>query len=627
MTNLAETPVWRTGVFQLETTTPVRGGVAGESNTPLLNLADRTAYLKQEVDALVAEVALRAPIASPDFTGAPLATTPGLDDDSRRIVTTEWVRDFLGSVTAITITGGNTTLTAIQAARGLIVVTGTLTAPATLILPAGSVGRWTIYNATTGAFSLSARLSGTTNHPISTGAIRSFWSEGTTLRPTLSEAVDIALLGTPTAPTAAASVNNTQVATTAYARRFARGATSKAATGGATITLTDEEAAVPVILLTGSPASPFTVVFPAEGARWDVRNATGQAATLKTAAQVGGITLGAGHSTTAFADGANLRAAPTETHDHRLAGAPEATTPSPSAAGEEVVTAAWVRSLLTGQAIYSTGDFKFTLKATPDTGWVFLDGKTIGKAGSGATARANADTEPLYTLIWNNLPDPLAPVTGGRGASAAADFAAGKTLALPNTAGRALAGAGAGPGLTARALGAMFGAESHVLTIAQMPQHDHTGSSGGNGWHAHTITVAANGEHVHGAWTAGAGAHGHSAWTDHQGDHTHGTAGKGGEGGGIDPDWRPGNTNNYILQYGGTDYLRTSTAGGHSHNVGIGGIGDHAHGVGISAAGNHAHTAWADAVGNHQHTIPAQGNNQAHPTIGPAIAFNVMVKL
>lgn len=303
MANLTETPVWRTGVFQLELSTPVRGGPAGESNVPLLNLADRTAYLKQEVDAILAAIALLAPIASPDFTGTPLATTPSLDDDSRRIVTTEWVRDFLGSVTTVNTTGGNTALTATQAARGIIVVTGALTSNATLILPSGSIGRWTIFNQTTGAYTVSARLSGTTIHAISQNAMRTFWAEGTTLRPGLSEAVDLALLGTPTAPTAAASVNTTQVATTAYARRFARGTTSKTATGGGTITLSDTEAAAPVILLTGSPASAFTVVFPSEGARWEVRNATGQAATLKTSAQTGGVILGGGYSTTVFADG------------------------------------------------------------------------------------------------------------------------------------------------------------------------------------------------------------------------------------------------------------------------------------------------------------------------------------
>jgi microcystin-dependent protein len=54
---------------------------------------------------------------------------------------------------------------------------------------------------------------------------------------------------------------------------------------------------------------------------------------------------------------------------------------------------------------------------------------------------------------------------------------------LPDLRGRAPIGAGTGTGLTARALGATVGTETHTLTIAQMPSHDHSslqfGSSGG----------------------------------------------------------------------------------------------------------------------------------------------------
>ncbi|MFZ5784022.1 MAG: hypothetical protein ACOY4R_27810 [Pseudomonadota bacterium] len=72
---------------------------------------------------------------------------------------------------------------------------------------------------------------------------------------------------------------------------------------------------------------------------------------------------------------------------------------------------------------------------TAPTGWVGAWG-TIGSAASGATNRANADTEPLYTVFWNGWADAQAPVSGGRGASAAADFAANKTLTLPDMRGR-----------------------------------------------------------------------------------------------------------------------------------------------------------------------------------------------
>lgn len=123
---------------------------------------------------------------------------------------------------------------------------------------------------------------------------------------------------------------------------------------------------------------------------------------------------------------------------------------------------------------FTTGDLKITMKATADAGWVMCNDGTIGPAGSGATTRANADCEALYTLLWNNVSNSFAAVTGGRGASAAADWAAGKTLALTKMLGRALAINGAGSGLTARSLGQTLGAETHTLAISEIPAHTHT---------------------------------------------------------------------------------------------------------------------------------------------------------
>lgn len=94
--------------------------------------------------------------------------------------------------------------------------------------------------------------------------------------------------------------------------------------------------------------------------------------------------------------------------------------------------------------LFTTGDIKMTLKTAADVGWVLMNDTSIGSASSGATGRANADTELLYSLIWTNVTDTWAAVVGGRGASAAADFAANKALFLPKTLGRALAGYGTG---------------------------------------------------------------------------------------------------------------------------------------------------------------------------------------
>jgi hypothetical protein len=132
---------------------------------------------------------------------------------------------------------------------------------------------------------------------------------------------------------------------------------------------------------------------------------------------------------------------------------------------------------------FDTGDAKITMRTVAVPGWIMVNDGTIGDATSGATTRANADCQALYTMVWNNVIDAWAPVTGGRGASAAADWAAHKPIALPKQLGRALAVAGAGAGLTARALGETHGAEAVQLTEPQLPKHKHPmrrSGSGGN---------------------------------------------------------------------------------------------------------------------------------------------------
>jgi hypothetical protein len=73
-------------------------------------------------------------------------------------------------------------------------------------------------------------------------------------------------------------------------------------------------------------------------------------------------------------------------------------------------------------------------RAAAPAGWVKANGLTIGNAASGATNRAHADTEALFTVFWNDWSNTLLPIqdsTGTpsvRGANAAADFAANKRL-------------------------------------------------------------------------------------------------------------------------------------------------------------------------------------------------------
>lgn len=129
--------------------------------------------------------------------------------------------------------------------------------------------------------------------------------------------------------------------------------------------------------------------------------------------------------------------------------------------------------------ILATGDFKLVYNTGALSGFVRCNGRTIGNATSGATERANADTSALFVFLYNA--DTNLSVSGGRGASAAADYAANKALTLPDCKSRTLAGlsdmGGTDSGrltttyfgCTGLVLGCTGGAESTTLTAAQIP--------------------------------------------------------------------------------------------------------------------------------------------------------------
>lgn len=139
--------------------------------------------------------------------------------------------------------------------------------------------------------------------------------------------------------------------------------------------------------------------------------------------------------------------------------------------------------------VLNTGDSWWSPMQGTRAGAVRMNARTIGSATSGATERANADTQALFLFLWQALTDAVCPVSGGRGASAAADFAANKTLALPDMRGRdALGLTGMGNVGSARlgntysgsgdTPGAVYGVDAVLLIKGQIPAHRHTvGSS------------------------------------------------------------------------------------------------------------------------------------------------------
>jgi len=183
MANLPESITYDAGVYQLELTDPVQGGPAGVSNAPLKNLANRTAWLKSQIDGIkdgAVGLALYARLSSPTFTGSPSAPTAALGDNTTKLATTAFVQATLGGFLSKSIAGtGSVTLTAVEAGNGIIELTGALTGNRDVIVPSSPTRPWIIRNATTGAFSVTVKTAVGTGVLIPQGKSLEVYCDGT----------------------------------------------------------------------------------------------------------------------------------------------------------------------------------------------------------------------------------------------------------------------------------------------------------------------------------------------------------------------------------------------------------------------------------------------------------------
>ena len=156
--------------------------------------------------------------------------------------------------------------------------------------------------------------------------------------------------------------------------------------------------------------------------------------------------------------------------------------------------------------LFPTGSMKETLFGV-ETGWVLMEGLSIGNATSNATARANADTEALYTKLWNTFGGLIVYTSVGsvtvRGASAAADYAASKALEVPSrkatvprgTGTITLTGTKTGPSV-GEVQGDFIGSHSHGTNTST--QNGNMGArvwgNSSNNMHAQSVTI--------GSWNA-----------------------------------------------------------------------------------------------------------------------------
>jgi microcystin-dependent protein len=269
-------------------------------------------------------------------------------------------------------------------------------------------------------------------------------------------------------------------------------------------------------------------------------------------------------------------------------------------------------------AQYNTGDFILAGKNGTRTGAVRCNGRSIGNAASGATERANADCEDLFAYLWDNYRDAEAAVSGGRGATAAADFAANKRISLPDLRGGHIVGfgdmgntdsarlsaapiTGTGSGLLA---GSQLGANTHTLTEAQIAAHTHTFSAttGADGAHTHTYSGT----------TSSDGAHTHTINITDPG-HVH-----------------PGNllTNGNAQPTGG---MAVAVAGGSNYDTGSATTGITAASV-SNGAHTHTYSGTTSAISaTHTHTVSgttgSTGSGTAHNNLSFCIPATILMKL
>jgi hypothetical protein len=166
-----------------------------------------------------------------------------------------------------------------------------------------------------------------------------------------------------------------------------------------------------------------------------------------------------------------------------FSGDPKAPTPAAGDSDNSLATTAFVQAAIAAAAIPSCS-VVFTLLAAAPFGWLMFDDTSIGDASSGA-AHAGANAQTVFTALYA-IPDAICPIQTSSGAAttraaqgtAAAAWANHCRMALPKALGRALAVAGAGASLSARALGQPLGEEVHALTANEQASMTVSGGTG-----------------------------------------------------------------------------------------------------------------------------------------------------
>lgn len=209
MANLPELNEFTTGVYQIETSDPVLGGVDGVTNVPLKALVNRTKWLKGQVDALNTAIASAIDAA---YVAAELNKLP-FKAPVVAVTTTNITLSGLQTVDGVSVTAGQRVLVAAQSTAAQ---NGIYTAQASAWVRADDMNADAEIQAGVQVMVTGGSIyADTIWHLLTDGTI----TIGTTAQTWKCLTNDTALLGNPTAPTAAQFDDDTSLATTAFVQR------------------------------------------------------------------------------------------------------------------------------------------------------------------------------------------------------------------------------------------------------------------------------------------------------------------------------------------------------------------------------------------------------------------------
>jgi len=242
----------------------------------------------------------------------------------------------------------------------------------------------------------------------------------------------------------------------------------------------------------------------------------------------------------------------------------------------------WVNT----QAMATVGDVKSGLQTNDHSGWVLLDGRSIGNLSTNQQAAASA---------------------------------LGLSGTLPNAADAYLVQNGG-------SMGAISGSNTVTLTQANLPDVSFSGNAASAGAHTHTASSSAAGGHYHTGTTNPDGMHSHTGTTNAAGTHDHGSANINAPflGGGLSgASAFIGTGSSYVQVY------RTDFAPDHTHSFTTSSSVAHQHAFTTSNISNHTHTITVNSDGNHAHNVTVSSGGSATPVnVAPkSLSVNMFIYL